>query len=255
MSRTEEELEEDLEGAVETDGRPILEVRDLRTGYGNLPVLHGIDLEIAEGETAAVLGLNGAGKTTLMLALAGILEPWEGEIHLQGERVTDLSAPGRVSRGVSLVPEGRRVFPGLTVERNLELGAWARHLDRTALGESLEEIYELFPRLAERRTQQAGTLSGGEQQMLALGRGLMSQPRLLLVDEASLGLAPVLVQEVFSLVREIAERGVTVFLVEQNVAVLRLVDRAFVMQNGSLVYEGAGAELRESDDIRKAYLG
>lgn len=251
-AKVDEEPTEELGGDA---GTPILELHGLRVGYGSQPVLHGIDLAITEGERAVVLGLNGAGKTTLMLTIAGVLRPWAGEIHLAGEPVTDLSAPDRVARGVALVPEGRRVFPGLTVERNLELGAWGRKADRSEIDESLEEIYGLFPRLAERRSQAGGTLSGGEQQMLALGRGLMSRPRVLLVDEASLGLAPVLVQEVFELVEEIAERGVTVFLVEQNVSILRVVDRAFIMQNGSLVYEGAGAELRESDDIRKAYLG
>lgn len=237
------------------DGGPVLELAGVRVGYGSQPVLHGVDLAIARGETAVVLGLNGAGKTTLMLTIAGVLAPWAGEIRLAGEAVTGLRAADRVSRGVALVPEGRRVFPGLTVERNLELGAWARKVDRSEVDESLDEVYELFPRLAERRRQAAGTLSGGEQQMLALGRGLMSDPQVLLVDEASLGLAPVLVQEVFELVEEIADRGVTVFLVEQNVSVLRLVDRAFILQNGSLVFEGSGSELRESDDIRRAYLG
>jgi branched-chain amino acid transport system ATP-binding protein len=228
-------------------------LRGVRSGYGTLPVLHGIDLDVRKGETAVILGLNGAGKSTLMHTIAGTIALWEGDIRYAQESISGLTAPQRVSRGICLVPEGRRVFADLTVQRNLELGAWARR-DGSA-GEALEEVYNLFPRLQERRTQMAGTLSGGEQQMLAIGRGLMSGPRLLCIDEASLGLAPLLVRQLFELVGRIARTGVTLLLVEQNIHALEVADRAFIMQKGSIVYEGTADELRKSDELRHAYLG
>lgn len=236
-------------------GTALLQLRGLKTGYEKLPVLHGITFDVAHGETVAVLGLNGAGKTTLMLALAGALPLWEGEIIFDGGSIGALPAPKRVGRGIALVPEGRRVFPGLTVDRNLELGAWASKLDRGVIRQRLTEMYELFPQLAERRRLPAAALSGGEQQMLAIGRALMSQPRILLIDEASLGLAPIIIDRVFDLIRRIAEGGVTVVMVEQNVAALDLADRALILQKGAIVFEDAAAALKESDEVRRAYLG
>lgn len=233
----------------------LVEVSGLRVGYGELPVLHGIDLELEEGETGVVLGLNGAGKTTTVLALSGVLRPWEGTVRFAGEDVTKVPVEAMVQRGVVLVPEGRHVFPNLSVEDNLRVGAWVRRRDKDFVAERMERAFGYFPRLRERREQVAGTLSGGEQQMLAIGRGLMADPKLLLIDEASLGLAPVIVQDVLRVVREINADGTTVILNEQNVGSLRMADKAFVMQKGVLVYQGPAAELRDSKDMRKEFLG
>ncbi len=233
----------------------LLEVRGLRVGYGSLPVLYGIDLSVNEGETAVVLGLNGAGKTTTVLTLAGVMRPWAGTIHYGGEDVTKAATEAMVARGVVLVPEGRRVFPNLPVEENLRVGAWVKRRDKDFIDHQLERCYRYFPRLQERRTQIAGTLSGGEQQMLAISRGLMADPKLLMIDEASLGLAPVIVQQVLQVVREINEDGVTVILNEQNVGSLRVADKAFVMQKGVLVYAGPAEDLRGSKEMRREFLG
>ena len=232
-----------------------LQVKGLKVGYGNLPVLYGIDMTIEQGETAVVLGLNGAGKTTTVLTLAGVMRPWEGTITYAGEDVTKVATEGMVERGVVLVPEGRRVFPNLAVEENLRVGAWVKRKDRDFIDHQIERCYGYFPRLRERREQIAGTLSGGEQQMLAISRGLMADPKLLLIDEASLGLAPVIVQQVLTVVREINADGVTVILNEQNVGSLRLADKAFVIQKGVLVYSGSAAELRGSKEMRREFLG
>jgi branched-chain amino acid transport system ATP-binding protein len=230
-------------------------VQGLKVGYGSLPVLYGIDMEINEGETAVVLGLNGAGKTTTVLTLAGMMRPWEGRIVFDGEDVTKTPVEAMVKRGVVLVPEGRRVFPNLPVEENLRVGSWVRRHDRDFVDAQIERCYQYFPRLEERRKQIAGTLSGGEQQMLAISRGLMARPRLLMIDEASLGLAPVIVQQVLEVVREINEDGVTVILNEQNVGSLRLADKAYVIQKGVLVYSGPAEELRNSKEMRREFLG
>ena len=232
-----------------------LSVEGLKVGYGSLPVLYGIDMEVNEGETAVVLGLNGAGKTTTVLTLAGMMRPWEGRIVFDGEDVTKTPVEAMVKRGAVLVPEGRRVFPNLPVEENLRVGSWVRRRDRDFVDAQIERCYKYFPRLEERRKQIAGTLSGGEQQMLAISRGLMARPRLLMIDEASLGLAPVIVQQVLEVVREINEDGVTVILNEQNVGSLRLADKAYVIQKGVLVYSGTAAELRESKEMRREFLG
>jgi branched-chain amino acid transport system ATP-binding protein len=235
---------------------PLLEVRDLRTGYGHVPVLHGVDITVHPGETAVILGLNGAGKTTTMMTVAGLLRRWGGTMTYDGEQVSPREDSSRlVQRGLVLVPEGRRVFPGLTVHNNLRLGAWPKRKDQKAVQENEERVYEIFPRLAERREQLAGTLSGGEQQMLAIGRGLMASPRLLLIDEASLGLSPKLAHEVFETVGRINREGVTVLMVEQNAGVLRIATRAFIMQKGQIIFEGAGADVLRQDDLRTAYLG
>jgi branched-chain amino acid transport system ATP-binding protein len=234
---------------------PLLEVEDLRTGYGAIPVLHGVDLRVEEGATAVIMGLNGAGKTTTLLSIAGLLRPWGGRVVYDGKPVTGRDPRALVKQGLVLVPEGRHVFPSLTVEHNLRLGGWSRRRDRGRVKGNLRRAFEIFPPLAERRGQAAGTLSGGEQQMLAIARGLMASPRLLLVDEASLGLSPKLVHEVFDTVRRINEEGVTVLLVEQNAGVLRIASRAFVMEKGRILHEGTGTDILEQGELRRAYLG
>jgi branched-chain amino acid transport system ATP-binding protein len=233
----------------------LLEVRDLRTGYGSLPVLQGISFDVQEGETAALLGLNGAGKTTTVQTLAGLHKQWEGTVRLNDTDVSSLPPRKLVSAGVVLVPEGRHIFPQLTVAQNLRLGAWPYRRDRKGTRETIERVVEYFPKLKERWTQLGGTLSGGEQQMLSIARGLMGRPKLLLIDEASLGLSPVLTQTVFEIVKRINEDGTTVFMVEQNAGVLEIADRAFVMEKGSIVYEGEGEDIIDHSEIRQAYLG
>jgi branched-chain amino acid transport system ATP-binding protein len=234
---------------------PLLEVEDLNTGYGSLPVIQGLSFTIEEGETAVLLGLNGAGKTTTVISLAGLLKPWSGKITLNGKDVTKADTRKLVAEGVVLVPEGRHVFPQLTVAQNLRLGAWPYRHDRKGNRESIEQAVEYFPRLRERWTQLAGTLSGGEQQMLAIARGLMGRPKLMLIDEASLGLSPVLTQTVFEVVKRINQDGTTVFMVEQNAGVLPIADRAFVMEKGRIIYQGAGDEIMDDSEIRQAYMG
>ena len=233
----------------------LLEVTDLRGGYGSLPVLGGISFDIEEGETAVLLGLNGAGKTTTVLTLAGMLKPWSGRVTFNGKDITGMDPRKLVSEGVVLVPEGRHVFPQLTVAQNLRLGAWPYKRDRKKTREIVERAVEYFPRLRERWTQLAGTLSGGEQQMLAIARGLMARPKLLLIDESSLGLSPKLTQTVFEVVGKINDDGVTVFMVEQNAGVLGIADKAYVMEKGTLIYSGKGDELMNNNEIREAYLG
>ena len=233
----------------------LLEVEDLRTGYGPVPVLHGVNLRVEERETVVMLGLNGAGKTTTMLSIAGLLKPWSGRIVYDGEEIQGKDARVLVKRGLVLVPEGRHVFPGLTVQNNLRMGAWSKRHDSKGYKRSLELSYEVFPRLAERRGQLAGTLSGGEQQMLAIARGMMASPRLLLIDEASLGLSPKLAQQVFEAARRINDEGVTVFMVEQNVGVLSFANHGFVMEKGRIVQQGTGADLLEQGNLQEAYLG
>jgi branched-chain amino acid transport system ATP-binding protein len=230
-----------------------LEVRGLRVGYG-FPVLLGVEFEVEEGETAVLFGLNGAGKTTTVATIAGLLKPEAGSILFDGEEIAGGSPSALVAKGVALVPEGRRVFPGLTVENNLRLGAWPHRRDHAGNETRRELVYEYFPRLAERAGQHAGTLSGGEQQMLAIGRALMARPRLLLIDEASLGLSPALAKTVFQVVERINNDGVTVVIVEQNVGVLPYADRALIMEKGTIVYQGVGDEIRNAN-LRERYLG
>jgi branched-chain amino acid transport system ATP-binding protein len=233
----------------------LLEVRDLRVGYGAIPVLQGISFDVEAGTTTVLLGLNGAGKTTTVTTIAGLKSPWEGSIVFEGERIDGRDPAALVERGLTLVPEGRRVFPALTVRQNLRLGTWTKRKRRAELREAEERVFEYLPILAERRDQLAGTLSGGQQQMLAIGRGVMSLPKLMLVDEASLGLSPKLAKTVFQIVDRINNDGVTVIIVEQNVGVLRYADAALVMEKGSIVYEGGGEELRQGDELRRTYLG
>ena len=235
-------------------GKPILELRDARAGYGGTEVLRGVDLDVAEGEIVAVLGSNGVGKTTLNMAISGVIRLWSGTISLAGREIQSQSSAAIVAAGLVHVPEGRRIFPNLTIEENLELGGYRGSRDRRAA--LMKEVYETFPRLEERRRQLAGTLSGGEQQMLAIGRGLMSEPRLLILDEPSLGLSPLLVEEMFALIKRLAERGLTIMLVEQNVVQsLEIASRAYILENGRVVKSGDAAEMSNDPELRRAYLG
>jgi branched-chain amino acid transport system ATP-binding protein len=232
----------------------MLEVKDLRTGYGALPVLHGINFEINQGEFGVMLGLNGAGKTTTMMTLTGLLKVWSGDVIFEGSSIAEMEPAQRVEAGMALSPEGRRVFPQLTVAVNLRLGAWVRRRQSGSYEKQLKLCYDIFPRLYERKDQLAGTMSGGEQQMLAVARAMMSEPKLLLVDEASLGLAPKLAQDMFAAIKTIAETGVTVIMVEQNVSALKLADRAWIMQKGTLVFSGTREDFANKD-LRAEYLG
>ncbi len=230
----------------------LLQVRNLRCGYGSLEVVKGVSLHVSTGEIVALIGANGAGKTSLLRAIAGLLPPWRGEIRLQGRNVTGWPPWKNVSNAMVLVPEGRQLFADMTVRENLLLGGY-HNPDRRMV---MEEVFEQFPKLRERSRQLAGTLSGGEQQMLALGRALVARPRFLLLDEPSLGLAPLLVQEVFAAIRQLKEQGVTVLLIEQNAtAALEIADRAYVMETGEIVLEGGAEDLRRNAGVRRAYLG
>lgn len=232
----------------------LLNVQGLKSGYGVVEVLRGVDLHVMPGETVALLGSNGAGKTTLNLTLSGLVPTRYGRVTFDGQDITGQHYQKVVASGLIQVPEGRKVFPNLSVQENLALGAFTRGRERRA--ENLERIYETFPRLKERVSQLAGTLSGGEQQMLAIGRGLMAEPRLLILDEPSLGLSPLLVEELFGLIARLRGGGLAVLLVEQNVGQsLDIADRAYVMENGHIRFTGTPAELLASDTLRQAYLG
>jgi len=232
----------------------LLEVTDLAVNYGQIQALKGISLELDEGEVVAMLGANGAGKTTLMRTLSGLIPPRSGRIVYDGQDITSLGADRIVRQGIAQSPEGRRVFGTLTVAENLRLGAYTRPPDE--LEASRTQVYDLFPRLRERRAQLAGTLSGGEQQMLAIGRALMARPRLLLLDEPSLGLAPLLVKGIFRVLEDIRTTGVTILLVEQNARMaLKLADRGYVLEVGSIVHQDRAAALLASPEVQAAYLG
>jgi branched-chain amino acid transport system ATP-binding protein len=233
---------------------PLLAVRGLRAGYGPLEVLRGIDLDLQAGEIVALLGSNGAGKSTLNNALSGILRPSAGSIRFAGEEIAGAPATRILAAGLVQVPEGRRVFPDLTVRENLELGSYRR--GRANRARNLERVHGIFPRLAERARQAAGTLSGGEQQMLAIGRGLMSEPKLLILDEPSLGLSPKLVEEMFALIRRVNDEGLAILLVEQNVVQsLAVAARAYVLEHGVIALSGSAAALAEDPALRRSYLG
>lgn len=234
---------------------PVLSVRDLRSGYGNLPVLHGLSFDIARGSVAVMLGLNGAGKSTTVKVLCGALPAWDGTVHYEGNDITGWKLSQSVDAGIVMVPEGRRVFPDLSVEKNLQVGAWTQRGDQGWVESQRKRVYDYLPRLDERRTQLAGTLSGGEQQMLAIGRGLMADPQFLIIDEASLGLAPVIVHEIFEIVKQISADGTTVILVEQNVGALEIADVGFFMQQGVIHTTLRGEELRDTARVRELYLG
>jgi branched-chain amino acid transport system ATP-binding protein len=234
----------------------LLKVTDLTSGYGALPVLHGISFEVGRGEIAVLLGLNGAGKSTTVQNLCGAVKPWSGAIEFDGKDATKWSVSQAVKEGVILVPEGRRVFPDLSVEKNLQVGAWTQRRKGDWFETQREVVYDYLPRLRERSNQLAGTLSGGEQQMLAIGRGLMANPKLLIIDEASLGLAPVIVKEVFRIVSQIREEGgVTVILVEANISALEIADVGIVFEKGVIVAEIRGKELKQGAKVRELVLG
>jgi branched-chain amino acid transport system ATP-binding protein len=234
--------------------RPLLTVSDLRGGYGSIEILRGVNLEVKEGEIVALLGSNGAGKSTLNNVLCGIYSAWDGRVQFGDKNITNDHYRDVVKAGLIQVPEGRKIFPNLSVLENLSLGSFTRARERRA--QNLQRVFEIFPKLKNRLTQLAGTMSGGEQQMLAIGRGLMAEPRLLILDEPSLGLSPLLVEEMFLLINKLHQDGLAVLLVEQNVAQsLEIAQRAYVMENGSIQFSGKSTELINSDAIRKSYLG
>lgn len=233
----------------------LLEVRDLQVAYGGIQAVKGISLQIAPGELVALIGSNGAGKTTTLKTLAGLLQPVNGEIKYDGNSLKNIAAHQRVSMGIALVPEGRGVFARLTVAENLQMGAYSRN-DKNEIDADLARMYELFSRLAERKDQLAGTLSGGEQQMVAMARALMSRPRLLMLDEPSMGLAPLMVKKIFETIRDIAAQGMSILLVEQNAKLaLQVAQRGYVMESGAITLSGAASELLGSDAVQRAYLG
>jgi branched-chain amino acid transport system ATP-binding protein len=233
----------------------ILEVRDIHTYYGNIHALKGISLTVEKGEIVTLIGSNGAGKTTTLRSICGLLKPRQGNILLEGEDISPFKAHEIVSKGVAMVPEGRGIFARLTVAENLDLGAYTRS-DRAGIQQDLERVYTIFPRLKERQRQVAGTLSGGEQQMLATGRALMTRPRLLLMDEPSMGLAPVLVEAIFDVIKVINQEGTTILLVEQNALMaLSIANRGYVIQTGQIVLQDTAANLKSNEMVQKAYLG
>ena len=233
----------------------MLEVKDLEVYYGMIQAIKGISFEVNQGEVIALIGANGAGKTTTLHTITGLLSPKKGSVLFEGQDITKVPAHKIVSMGMAHVPEGRRVFSQLSVYENLKLGAYTRK-DRSNIDKELQSIYERFPRLAERKNQLAGTLSGGEQQMLAMGRALMSKPSIVLMDEPSMGLSPILVNEIFDIIELISKSGTTVLLVEQNAKkALSIADRAYVLETGKVVLEGNAKDLLENDSIKKAYLG
>ena len=233
----------------------MLEIRGLSTRYGNIHALKGVDLGVAEGGIACILGANGAGKTTLMKTVCGLLRPAGGTIRFQGKDITGLAPEAIVRRGIVLVPEGRAILSRMTVLENLEMGAYI-HNDRARIQQDLEEVLTRFPRLRERRKQLGGTLSGGEQQMLAIGRAMMSRPTLLLLDEPSMGLSPILVEQIFEIIRDINNNGVSILLVEQNAQMaLSIADRGYVLETGGVVQEGPAQDLLHDPAVMEAYLG
>jgi len=238
-----------------TQTQPLLELKNVHSYYGNIHALKGISLTVDKGEIVTLIGSNGAGKSTTLRTISGILQPREGEVWLEGQRIDHVPAHKVVERGVLQSPEGRRIFPRLTVRENLEMGAFTRN-DKVAIEEDIERIFGLFPRLRERTAQKGGTLSGGEQQMLAIARALMGRPRVLLLDEPSMGLAPVLVEQIFSIIRDINAQGTTILLVEQNALMaLGVADRGYVLQTGQIVLADTARRLSENEMVQKAYLG
>ncbi len=234
----------------------MLEVNDIQTYYGNIKALKGVSVTISEGEIITLIGANGAGKSTTLMSICGIVPPRSGDVTFMGEAITGMKPNEIVQRGIIQVPEGRRIFPFLTVKENLDMGAFLRN-DTEEMKKDLEYVYEMFPILAERRNQPGGTLSGGEQQMLAISRALMAKPRLLLLDEPSLGLAPIIVQRIFEVIRKInTESKVTVFLVEQNANLaLKIAHRGYVMETGRIILHDTSANLMQNEEMKKAYLG
>jgi branched-chain amino acid transport system ATP-binding protein len=234
---------------------PLLEVSDIRTCYGTIEALKGVSLTVEEGEIVTLIGSNGAGKSTTLRSIVGLSPPRAGQVRFRGEEISRLAPQAIVALGISLSPEGRQCFARMTVRENLDLGAYLRR-DRDTVGEDLERVFELFPRLKARQSQKAGTMSGGEQQMLAMGRALMARPTLLLLDEPSMGIAPILVERIYETIAEINAQGTTILLVEQNANyALELSSRAYVLETGTVALEGPSARLREDPDVQDAYLG
>ncbi|MCF3938360.1 ABC transporter ATP-binding protein [Gordonia sp. Z-3] len=240
-----------------TSATAVLELRDVQIHYGRIRALHGISLHVAPGELVTLLGANGAGKSTTMRGISGLNRLSSGDILFDGESIAGLPPHERVKRGIIQVPEGRRIFPGMTVLENLDMGCYGRRFSsKSAYRESIDHVFELFPRLGERRKQFGGTMSGGEQQMLAIGRALMARPRLLLLDEPSMGLAPMVIQQIFRIITTINSEGTTILLVEQNAQqALSRSTRGYILETGSITKEGAGADLLVDDAVREAYLG
>ena len=231
----------------------ILSVKDLQVNYGGIEAVKGISFDVPAGDIVTLIGANGAGKSTTLKAIAGLVKPRSGSIELEGTNITGKDSSDIVARGVTLVPEGRRVFANMTVLENIKIGAYLR---KDSLDEDIAWVYDLFPRLKERAWQLAGTLSGGEQQMLAMGRAMMISPKLLMLDEPSMGLAPILVEQIFDIIRELRKAGTTILLVEQNAGMaLDIADRAYVLETGKITLSGTGAELAQSELVKKAYLG
>ncbi len=235
-------------------GSPVLRLDEVNTYYGAIHALRGISLEVNQGEIVTLIGANGAGKTTTLRTISGLMHPKAGTVEFEGRDVSHVAPHELVTMGIGQAPEGRRIFSRLTVFENLLMGGFTR--TKAENDEQVEKVYELFPRLKERSGQKGGTLSGGEQQMLAIGRALMTRPRLLLLDEPSLGLAPILVQQIFAIIQEINGRGITILLVEQNaIQALKIANRGYVLQTGEVVLSGSAQDLRENETVRKAYLG
>ena len=235
----------------------MLELRNVHVSYGSIEVLHGIDIHVEKNEIVTIIGANGAGKSTTLKAISGMIPKQKGStIIYNGAQIAALGAEQVVSKGLSLVPEGRRIFPDMTVTENLEMGAYLRHKDKPGIQKSMQEVFELFPRLEERRKQLGKTLSGGEQQMLAVARALMAKPDLIMLDEPSTGLAPLVIKGIFDIIKSVRDSGTTVLLVEQNAKMaLSIADRGYVLKNGRIVMEDTGRNLLNNDDVRKAYLG
>ena len=233
----------------------MLDIKDLKVSYGMIQAIKGISFEVNKGEVIALIGANGAGKTTILHTITGLLNADSGSVTYEGKDITRMPGHKFVSMGIAHVPEGRRVFANMTVLQNLKLGAYTRK-DKAEIAETLEMVYTRFPRLKERKNQLAGTLSGGEQQMLAMGRALMSHPQIILMDEPSMGLSPIFVNEIFDIIEEVSKSGTTVLLVEQNAKkALSIADRAYVLETGNIVLDGKASELMDNDSIKKAYLG
>nr|WP_067292588.1 ABC transporter ATP-binding protein [Marinobacterium profundum] len=232
----------------------MLQINNVNTHYGPIQALHDVSLEVKKGEIVTLIGANGAGKTTLMMTICGDPQATSGEILFDGKPISGMPTAQIMRQGLAIVPEGRRVFARLTVQENLHMGAYFR--TKAEYEETLEEVLLLFPRLRERINQRAGTMSGGEQQMLAIGRAMMSKPRMILLDEPSLGLAPIIIQQIFQIIQKLRDDGVTIFLVEQNAnQALKIADRGYVLENGRVVLSGSGADLLDDENVRKAYLG
>jgi branched-chain amino acid transport system ATP-binding protein len=238
-----------------TGATPVLQLTDVHSYYGHIHALQGISLEVRPGEIVTLLGANGAGKTTTLKTIHGLIQARQGRIDFEGRDITTMPAHDHVKIGIGQAPEGRRIFSRMSVLENLQMGAYSRR-DRSDLQRDYDRVFELFPRLQERRTQSAGTLSGGEQQMLAIGRALMTRPKLLMLDEPSMGLSPILVQEIFAIIKDINQQGATILLVEQNALMaLGVANRGYVLQTGRIVQSGEAAALLEDPEVRKAYLG